>query len=369
MKVQSIDVTLVSVPLERAMHGSSYTIDRRSTIVVEVRTDEGVVGRTYSGDEKQRLPELGRMIADQVAPQVVGRDLFSLEAIWADVLPGSTRYSNRADQGLYMAAMSAVDTALWDAVGRALDIPLYRLWGGVRSSIPVIVIGGYYEQGKSLSQLVEEVVAYRELGTAGVKLKVGGASPREDVERLTAVREGLGRDFVIACDANRGYTFEEALEFARGARDLDVRWFEEPVAWYDEQRGMAELRRRSNIPVCAGQSEISPHAMRRMIEAGCVDVVNFDASWGGGPTGWRKVAGLAQLHGVQLGHHEEAQVASHLLCSVPHGTYAEIFHPERDPVVFRMTDLLDLRDGQLQLRDRPGLGLEFDEDFVARYRV
>ena len=369
MKVQAIDVTLVSIPLDRAMHGSSYTIDRRSTVVVEVRTDEGVVGRTYSGDEKHRLHELGRMITDQIAPQVVGRDLFSLEAIWADLLPGSTRYVNRADQGLYMAAMSAVDTALWDAVGRALQVPLYRLWGGARSSIPVIVIGGYYEEGKTLGQLVDEIHGYRELDTAGVKLKVGGLSPREDLERLTAVREGLGDEFVIACDANRGYTAEEALEFARGAADLDVRWFEEPVAWYDEMRGMAHLRARTDIPICAGQSEISPHAIRRMITEGCVDVVNFDASWGGGPASWRKVAGYAQLMGVELAHHEEAQVAGHLLCSVPHGSYAEIFHPGRDPIVFQMTDMLQLRDGHLHLHDRPGLGLEFDEDFIARHRV
>lgn len=369
MKIRSIDVTLVSVPLDKAMHGSSYTIDKRSTVIVEVATDEGIVGRTYSGDEKQRLPELGRLITDTIAPQVVGRDLHSLEALWAEVLPGSARYSNRADQGLYMAAMSAVDTALWDAVGKAAGLPLHQLWGGVRSSLPVIVIGGYYEDGKTLGQLVAEIEGYRDLDTAGVKLKVGGLSPREDLERLRAVRDALGDDFIIACDANRGYTTEEAFEFARGAADMDVRWFEEPVVWYDEMRGMADLRRRTDIPICAGQSEISPQAVRRLISEGCVDVVNFDASWGGGPTSWRKVAGYAQLMGVELAHHEEVQVSGHLLCSMPHGTYAEIFHPGRDPIVFHMTDVLRLRDGEQHLTDRPGLGLEFDQAFVDRYRV
>jgi len=371
MKIRSIDVTLVDVPLDFALRGSTYTIDRRSTVIVQVETDDGVVGRTYTGDEKKRLAELGKLITDDVAPRIIGRDLFSLEAFSAELLPLSGRWSDRGDQALWMQAVSAVDTALWDTVGKALDMPLWKLWGGVRSSIPVILIGGYYEEGKTLGELVDEIHGYRSLGIAGIKLKVGGLSPAEDIERFRAVREAMGEDFIIACDANRGYTIPEAVEFAQRSESegLNMRWFEEPVVWYDEYRGMQEVRRRSNIPVCAGQSEIAPQAARMLITDGCVDVLNFDASWGGGPTSWRKTAGLAQLMGVELAHHEESQVSSHLLCASPNGTYAEIFHPERDPVVFNLTDMLDLRDGELHLSDRPGLGLRFDEAFIARYRV
>ncbi len=371
MKIASITVTLVDVPLDFALRGSSYTIDRRSTVIVEVRTDDGVVGRTYTGDEKKRLPELGRLITDDIAPRVIGRDLHSLEAIWAELVPLSRRWSDRGDQGLWMQAVSAVDTALWDTVGRAAGLPLWKLWGGVRSSIPVILIGGYYEEGKTLGQLVEEIQGYRDLGVAGIKLKVGGLSPAEDVERFSAVRAAMGDDFIIACDANRGYGTAEAIEFAQrsSAQGLDMRWFEEPVAWYDEYRGMREVRRRTDVPICAGQSEISPQAALMLMRDGCVDVLNFDASWGGGPTAWRKVAGYAQLTDVELAHHEESQISAHLLCSVPNGTYAEIFHAERDPIVFNLTDQLDLRDGELHLSDRPGLGLRFDEDFIARYRI
>lgn len=371
MRIESIDVTLVDVPLDFVLRGSSYTIDRRSTVIVRVRTDDGVVGRTYTGDEKKRLPELGRLINEEIAPRVIGRELLSLEAIWADLFPLSSRWSDRGDQALWMQALSALDTALWDTIGQALGQPLWRLWGGVRSSLPVILIGGYYEEGKTLGQLVDEIHGYRELGIAGIKLKVGGLSPEEDVERFAAVRAAMGEDFIIACDANRGYSIPEAVEFAQRAvaEGLGMRWFEEPAAWYDEYRGMQEVRRRTGVPVCAGQSEISPQAARMLITDGCVDVLNFDASWGGGPTSWRRVSGLAQLMGVEMAHHEEAQVSAHLLCSIPHGTYAEIFHPARDPIVFNLTDMLDLRDGELHLSDRPGLGLRFDEDFIARYRI
>jgi D-galactarolactone cycloisomerase len=371
MLIESIDVTLIDVPLDFALRGSTYAVDHRATVIVRVTTDEGVVGRTYTGDERDRLADLGRLISDDIAPRLVGRDLFGLEAFSAELLPLSGRWAARGDQALWMQAVSAVDTALWDTVGRAVEQPLWKLWGGVRSSIPVILIGGYYEEGKTLGELVDEIHGYRELGIAGIKLKVGGLEPAEDIERFRAVREAVGEDFVIACDANRGYTIAEAVEFASRAQaeELGMRWFEEPVVWYDEYRGMREVRSRTGVPVCAGQSEIAPQAARSLITDGCVDVLNFDSGWGGGPTAWRKVAGLAQLMDVELAHHEESQVSSHLLCSVPNGTYAEIFHEARDPIVFNLTDMLDIRDGELHLSDRPGLGLRFDEEFIARYRV
>jgi len=110
--------------------------------------------------------------------------------------------------------------------------------------------------------------------------------------------------------------------------------------------------------------------MREMMAAGAIDVCNYDASWGGGPTEWRRVAALASAFDVQLGHHEEAQVASHLLASQPHGTYVEAFSPARDPIFWQMIENRPaLVDGQFPLPERPGLGWVLDEAFIAKYRV
>jgi L-alanine-DL-glutamate epimerase-like enolase superfamily enzyme len=133
---------------------------------------------------------------------------------------------------------------------------------------------------------------------------------------------------------------------------------------------MRDLRFTTGIRVCAGQSEFSATACRELMSVGAIDVCNFDASWSGGPTEWRRAAAAALTFGVMMGHHEEPQVASHLLCSVPNGTFVECFHPDRDPIWWNLpANRPKLSNGMLTLSDRPGLGWEIDEDYVARYAV
>ena len=370
--ITDVEATSVVIPVSGEASGSSYTKTGRGTTVVTVRTDDGDVGRIHSGDVTdsfpERAPEIVEIIENEIAPTVVGRDLLSREAVWQEVYGASSKYFayQQTRRFLYMHALGAVDLAMWDAIGKRFDTPLYRLWGGYRDSLPVIAIGGYYEAGKTREDLVAEMEEYREMGLAGVKLKVGGRSPEEDAERLAAVREGLGEEFVIACDANQGYTVDEAVEFAERAREHDVEWFEEPVAWYDQYEGMKTVRQRTGIPVAAGQSESTPSACRRLVDGGSVDVLNLDSSLAAGPTSWLKVARMAELHGVDMAHHEEPHVSMHLLSAVPNGRYAEVFHPDLDPVWYELVaDPPRIADGRIHLPDGPGLGIEYDEEFLA----
>jgi D-galactarolactone cycloisomerase len=172
-------------------------------------------------------------------------------------------------------------------------------------------------------------------------------------------------------DANQGYTLQEAVDFARRAAEITpLRWFEEPCRWYNDRRMMRDVRLKAGVAVAAGQSEISRHGVRELIAEGAIDVSNYDASWGGGPTEWRKVAMTAEVFGVELGHHEEAQVASHLLASRPNSTYVESFRPERDPIFWQMiANRPELQGGEFPLPDRPGFGWELDPDFVEHYRA
>ena len=152
--------------------------------------------------------------------------------------------------------------------------------------------------------------------------------------------------------------------------EIPLRWFEEPTRWHADWRGLKDVRLRGNVNVAAGQSEISRVGMREMMVNGAIDVCNFDASWGGGPTEWRRVAALAMAFDVQLGHHEEAQVAAPLLASVPHGTYVEAFSPTRDPIFWEMlANRKPLENGEFLLPHTPGFGWELNEDFIDQYRV
>jgi len=188
---------------------------------------------------------------------------------------------------------------------------------------------------------------------------------------VAAARAAAGPDFVLAVDANRGWSASDAIRFARLVERLDIRWFEEPCHWQDDVALMARVRRATSIPITAGQSEITSHAVRRLVDAGAVDLVNYDASEGGGVTDWRRAAALCGVAGVRMAHHEEPQVAQHLLAAVPHGAYVECFaDPDRDPVwqaVWANRPLI--KDGIMEVSSGPGFGLILDESLVSRYRI
>ncbi len=133
---------------------------------------------------------------------------------------------------------------------------------------------------------------------------------------------------------------------------------------------MRDVRYAAGARICAGQSEYSAAGCGELIVQGAIDVCNFDSSWSGGATEWRRVAGIAQAFDVQMAHHEEPQIAAHLLASVPHGTVVECFHPDRDPIWWNLVaNRPPVKDGSIQLSDAPGLGWELDEEYLAAHRV
>ena len=231
----------------------------------------------------------------------------------------------------------------------------------------MISIGGYYGPDADLRT---EIADLQERGLAGMKLKVGGRTPEEDAERFRLAREVAGPAFLIAADANQGWSLEQAIRFARLVSELDLMWFEEPCRWDNDRLAMRDVRAMAGARTCAGQTEFSAAGCRDLMAEGAIDVCNFDSSWSGGPTEWRRAAAIAHVYGVKMGHHEEPQVATHLLASIPHGTVAECFHPDRDPIWwFLIANRPALRDGMLELSDRPGLGWELDVDYIERHRA
>jgi L-alanine-DL-glutamate epimerase-like enolase superfamily enzyme len=142
--------------------------------------------------------------------------------------------------------------------------------------------------------------SYRRAGMAGCKFKVGGLTPEDDARRVEAARRAAGSDFVLAVDANCAWSVDDAVRFARLVEPFDIAWFEEPCHWYDDAAMMARVRAATRIPVTAGQSEITSHGVRRLLDAGVVDLVNVDASECGGVTEWRRAAALAQAAGVRM---------------------------------------------------------------------
>jgi D-galactarolactone cycloisomerase len=366
VKVRSIETVPVIAPLAREYRGSHYRMTHRATLVVRLHTDEGLVGEAYVADEDKTLLDIERILVEEIGPRVVGQDVFATERLWE--LGYQSTFDILRDRRLGLVALAGLDTAVWDAVGKALGVPLWKLWGGYRDMIPLVVIGGYY--GQPAKALVEEVEGYLALGLAGMKLKVGGMSPAEDAERVALVRRTAGDDFVLTIDANQGYTVADAVDLARRCRELDVTWFEEPVHWHNDRRSLRDVRYLGGLPIAAGQSEFTVSGCRDLMETGAIDFCNFDASWSGGPTAWRRMAAVALAYDVRVAHHEEPHVSSHLLASQPHGTYAECFHPDRDPFWWNLiANRPSLSDGLLTLPHDPGLGWQLDWDYIKAHRV
>jgi L-alanine-DL-glutamate epimerase-like enolase superfamily enzyme len=363
LTIRSIETIPIRVPLGRTYAGSYYRMTHRSTIVTRIHTDEGIVGEAYAGDEDADLLDINRIIHEEIAPRLTGEDALAIERCWELARPAT--FDILRNRRLGLVACACVDSALWDAVGKALGQPLWRLWGGYGSRLPMIAIGGYYD-----SDLAAEVTELRELGVAGLKLKVGGLEPEHDAERARTARAAGGPDFILAADANQGWTPEQAIRFARLVEDCELVWLEEPCRWHNDRRAMRDVRYRAGIPICAGQSEYSAAGCRDLMVDGAIDFCNFDASWSGGPTEWRRVAAMALAFDVRMAHHEEPQVASHLLASIPHGMFVECFHPDRDPIWWNLVaNRPKLVEGTIELGDEPGLGWTLEADYLDAHRV
>jgi D-galactarolactone cycloisomerase len=368
LTIQAIETEAIRVPLNRVYRGSKYSMQNRCTIITRILTHQGVVGEVYTGDTDDEQPVILKIIHEELAPALVGMDVFNTEGCWEAMKPAT--YDILRDRGVVMQAISAVDTALWDTVGKALNMPLYRVWGGYNKVLPMTAIGGYY--GQTRDELAREIADYVGYGVIGMKFKVGGATPEEDLERLKVAVEVGGPDFRLMVDANQGYDLQQTIRFVRLANEAGIvlEWFEEPVRWYNDKRWLRDVRLATGLPVTAGQSEYRIDGVRDLIEGGSIDYCNFDSSWGGGPTIWRRVAAMCSLYGVKMAHHEEAQVSAHLLGSIAHSAYVECFHRDRDPIFWDIqTHPRPLKEGYYTISDRPGLGIELNREYVNKYKV
>jgi D-galactarolactone cycloisomerase len=200
LTIQKIETEALRIPLDQVYRGSKYSMDSRCTIITRLYTHQGVVGEVYTGDTDREQAEIIKIIHNELAPALVGMDVFNTEGCWEAMKPAT--YDILRDRGVVLQAIAAMDTAIWDTLGRALEMPLVKLWGGYQDRLPIIAIGGYY--GQSFDELAREVQDYRSYDLIGMKFKIGGMTPEEDIERLKIAREAAGPDFHFMVDANQG---------------------------------------------------------------------------------------------------------------------------------------------------------------------
>lgn len=368
--IQKVEVIPIKIPLRRAFKGSHYSMSHRCTVITRITTEDGIVGEIYNGDEMETQQAIIEMITRQMTPLIIGQNIFEVNRIWETIYPFT--FDILADRKVALNAMACIDSAVYDAIGKTLNMPLFKLWGGHKTSLPVMMIGGYYTDGMDVDEATtrKDIETFKGMGVAGCKFKIGGRTPEVDAVRVRIARDAAGEDFVLAVDANQAWTRAEALRFTERVKDLNIRWFEEPCHWNNDLEAMKDIRYMSGIPVNAGQSELSAAACINLMTRGAIDVCNFDASWGGGPTAWRQVAATASALGFEMAHHEEPQISAHLLAAATTGTFMEVFHPDRDPLFYEIVENRNPFDkGNYKVPDGPGWGIVLDRKVIEQYRI
>jgi D-arabinonate dehydratase len=382
MKIVALEAYFLSAPLPQPVRTSTSTISRVSELIVTLATDAGLVGigeahgpfLSSGGPEGMRAVN---EILQRITPLVVGQDPFGVERIWQDLF-ALTYTSVRGIPTLarerrpLVTAMSAIDIALWDLMGKATGRPVYALLGGaLRSRVPAYVTGFYYRDGERPDDLRREAALYMERGYRTVKVKVGGLTPEADAERVGLIRKAVGPDIAIMLDANQGWDLSTAVRCARLCAPHDIFWLEDPMPWFDERHALRRLKAEVSIPIAAGETEYTPFGLRTMVAEGLVDYLIIDSTWAGGLTTWRKAAVMTELYQVPLAAHHDPQIHVHAVAASPTGFILESFaDPTRDPLWFELfRERPEIVDGFMALPQAPGLGLELSPNALEKYGV
>ncbi|HKZ07055.1 MAG TPA: mandelate racemase/muconate lactonizing enzyme family protein [Methylomirabilota bacterium] len=358
--------------------------DSFNMCLVEIETDAGITGL---GEAKAAVGNLGNyagivaVIREEFAPLLIGRDPRDITGAW-DLLYNGTRahYAAREGRtfptvgrrGITLSAVSGVDIALWDILGRSLGVPLWRLLGGCyRERVPAYASGGWAPVGAIGKQMLQ----YVERGHRAVKMRVGlqDTSVDDSAARVRETRETLGPAVGIMVDAHGTWSVREAQRFARKVEACDLAWLEEPVS-PDNVAGQAEVRRATDIPIAAGESEQTRFAFREMLEARAVDVLQPDPAIAGGLTETRTIAALAASHGLTVAPHLWGSAilfatGLHLCVSTPCATLLEYSRGENPLLNELVEEPIAFEDGHVLAPTGPGLGLTLRRDFVERVRV
>jgi L-alanine-DL-glutamate epimerase-like enolase superfamily enzyme len=384
MKIIDVEPIVVSwPPFENSFWTSLNRIGQVSELVVRVHTDEGIVGigEAHGGSMHYidntgvaHISGAGSTITDILKPLLIGEDPLNNERLWSKMF-GLTYQKGWSQIGAtrqqILAAMAGVDIALWDIKGKAANMPVWKLLGGYRNTVPCYVTGGYYQDGKTIADLEAECKGYVEMGYNAIKLKIGGVSVEEDVERVTAVREAVGPGIDIMVDVNEGYDVRTAIRAAHMLEPLNIRWLEEPVHWYDRIEGLRQVADATTIPIASGEQALTRWDARDLLLRGGIKIMQFDCTRSAGITEVLKIAGMCAAQNVNLALHHDPQIHGHVMAALPNGEILETFpSAARDPIWAELfTVRPEIVNSQMVLSDLPGWGLELNEDTLEKRGV
>jgi L-alanine-DL-glutamate epimerase-like enolase superfamily enzyme len=357
MKIRRVEACLCDLEPDRVRTDAIQAFVKQETILVDVQTDDGLVGTGYAytiGTGGRAVVELLR---NDLLDRLIGEDARRIEAIWQKLFFAT---HGTAVGAITSLALAAIDIALWDLRGKAVGQPLWLLAGGARRSVPLYDTEGGWLQ-LTPEELVEGARQTVAAGFRGIKVKVGKPDAQEDLARLRAVREAVGPSIDLMVDANQSLTYADARRRARLLEEVDVYWFEEPLP-AEDLTGHRLLAAGTTIPIAVGESIYAPSHFREYLAAGAAGILQPDVARIGGITPWLKTAHLAEAFNVKVAPHFLMELHVSLAAAVPNSLYVE-YIPQLDAIANTPMKIVD---GDAVPPSTPGTGIEWDREAIAR---
>src|SRR5271163_2905443 len=336
----------------------------RPIVILRIGTDDGIEGIAvtfYGGATTRSL----KCADDDLGALAIGEDPLRVEAIVAKMRAAA---GGSGPAGMFTLALAAIDIALWDIRGKALNQPLWKLLGGARQRVPTYASGAL-RRNLSLDEVVAAAGRLKDKGFREMKTQLalpGETSPAKEVERMRRVREAIGPDIKLMCDINQRWRPEQAIDIGNRVEDAGVGlfWLED-VTTADDFAGLSRVTAALSTPVAGGEYVWGIAPFRHMVEACSVDIVMIDLVRVGGITQWVKVAGMAEAFNLPVVSHLIPEVHVHLIGAVPNGLTVEYM-----PWLMRLFEEVPRpQNGELVMPTAPGLGLKFDRATLDRYRA
>ncbi|OCW83050.1 mandelate racemase [Pelagibacteraceae bacterium GOM-A3] len=386
MKISSIKSHVLRYELDKELGYSQQYYKHRTAHLVEIETDEGITGWGECFGPGNIALANKYILEKVIQPLIIGEDPINKEYIWHKVY---NLLRDSGQKGMPIQALSGIDIALWDILSKKAKLPLYQLLGGkTNKKIPVYGYGMMLQK-KSVEELCElfkkEANQIKEKNFKAMKMKVG-LGPKEDLKLVSAVREVIGNDFKLMVDANHAYNKNDALYVGRGLDEMEIYWFEEPVAPEDYD-GYKELKEKLKTNIAGGEAEFTKYGWNELIKNNCIDIAQPEVCGLGGITEYLKVSALAQSNFIPIVNHVWGSALSvavnlHLLTSLPDmpgglfptksmlefdTTEKNIFITDLAEEKFSILDQVKDKDGFASPLENIGIGINPKKDFIKEY--
>lgn len=367
MKIHSVDAIAISIPLPTPVADAVRLITHRDHLIVTITSDTGLTGTGFTLGYDGSLAML-ELIERIYLPILAGASVFDTERLWAEMYRQSIQAGRR---GAALRAISAIDIALWDLKGKAVNMPVMHLLGVHSERLRCYATGGYYREGQTVDDLVKEAGKVFEKGFTAIKLKVGKLSAAEDAARVGAVRRAYGDSVDILLDANGGWkSSAEAVAAMRRLEEYQPYWIEEPVR-ADNLSAMRRIADAMDTPVATGELEATRWAFAELMETGAADIVQPDATVCGGVSEWVKIAHHAAALDIPVAPHYNWDFHTQLCASTPNCVFIEYFIAESGVKMFDsvLAEPMKPVDGYIEPRTAPGFGIELVAAEIEKYRI